>query len=57
MPDASKMTNRPIKRGHKFLNTPGPTHVPDRVLSAMHRQTMDLSDPEFLAGRCPVSRI
>jgi alanine-glyoxylate transaminase/serine-glyoxylate transaminase/serine-pyruvate transaminase len=50
MPDASKMTNRPIKRGHKFLNTPGPTHVPDKVLSAMHRQTMDLSDPEFLAA-------
>jgi alanine-glyoxylate transaminase/serine-glyoxylate transaminase/serine-pyruvate transaminase len=48
MPDASQLSNRPIKRGTKFLNTPGPTHVPDRVLNAMHRQTMDLSDPEFL---------
>lgn len=48
MPDASQVSNRPIKRGRKLLNTPGPTHVPDRVLNAMHRQTMDLSDPEFL---------
>ncbi len=37
-----------IKRGRKFLNTPGPTNVPDRVLNAMHRQTQDLSDPDFL---------
>jgi len=50
MPDASSPTNLPLKRGTKFLNTPGPTHVPDRVLNAMHRQTMDLSDPEFLAA-------
>ncbi len=38
----------PLKRGRKFINTPGPTNVPDRVLNAMHRPTMDLSDPEFL---------
>jgi alanine-glyoxylate transaminase/serine-glyoxylate transaminase/serine-pyruvate transaminase len=38
----------PVKRGRKFLNTPGPTNVPQRVLNAMHRDTMDLSDPEFL---------
>ncbi|MBL6600369.1 MAG: aminotransferase class V-fold PLP-dependent enzyme [Alphaproteobacteria bacterium] len=37
-----------LKRGRKFLNTPGPTNVPERVLQAMHRQVMDLSDPEFL---------
>ena len=36
------------KRGRKFLNTPGPTHVPDRVMNAMHQPTLDLSDPEFL---------
>src|SRR3546814_11190625 len=41
-------SNRPLKRGRKFLNTPGPTNVPPRVLSAMHRDTMDLNDPEFL---------
>ncbi|MBH68162.1 MAG: aminotransferase [Rhodospirillaceae bacterium] len=37
-----------IKRGRKFLNTPGPTHVPDRVMNAMHQSTLDLSDPHFL---------
>lgn len=37
-----------IKRGRKFLNTPGPSNVPERVLNAMHRPTLDLSDPEFL---------
>ena len=36
------------KRGRKFLNTPGPTHVPDRVMNAMHQPTLDLSDPDFL---------
>ena len=41
-------TNRPLKRGRKFLNTPGPTNVPPRVLNAMHRDTMDLNDPEFV---------
>lgn len=41
-------TNRPLKRGRKFLNTPGPTNLPPRVLNAMHRDTMDLNDPEFL---------
>ncbi len=40
--------NVPLKRGRKFLNTPGPTNVPQRVLNAMHRNTMDLSDPEFV---------
>ncbi|MDJ0945903.1 MAG: aminotransferase class V-fold PLP-dependent enzyme [Kiloniellales bacterium] len=32
----------------EFLHTPGPTHIPDRVLNAMHRQPYDLSDPRFL---------
>ncbi|HEY8565705.1 MAG TPA: aminotransferase class V-fold PLP-dependent enzyme [Beijerinckiaceae bacterium] len=30
--------------GHEFLHAPGPTHVPDRVLRAMHRQPLDLID-------------
>ena len=30
--------------GREFLHTPGPTHIPDRVLSAMHRQAVDLGD-------------
>lgn len=32
----------------EFLHTPGPTHIPERVLNAMHRQCYDLADPEFL---------
>lgn len=30
--------------GHRFLHSPGPTHIPDAVLDAMHRQSMDLAD-------------
>ncbi|NNM74966.1 pyridoxal-phosphate-dependent aminotransferase family protein [Enterovirga aerilata] len=30
--------------GHEFLHSPGPTHIPDRVLAAMHRQPFDLVD-------------
>src|SRR3712207_1691427 len=30
--------------GHEFLHSPGPTHIPDRVLNAMHRQPLDLVD-------------
>jgi alanine-glyoxylate transaminase/serine-glyoxylate transaminase/serine-pyruvate transaminase len=30
--------------GHEFLHSPGPTHIPDRVLAAMHRQPLDLVD-------------
>ncbi len=31
--------------GRRFLHSPGPTHIPDEVLDAMHRQPMDLADP------------
>lgn len=31
--------------GARFLHSPGPTHLPDAVLDAMHRQPMDLGDP------------
>lgn len=31
--------------GQRFLHSPGPTHIPDAVLDAMHRQPMDLGDP------------
>ena len=33
-----------MMRGHEFLHAPGPTHIPDRVLAAMHRQPLDLID-------------
>jgi len=34
--------------GHRFLHSPGPTHVPDEVLDAMRRQPMDLGDPRLV---------
>ncbi len=40
------MTYRP---GREFLNIPGPTNIPDRVLNAMHRPAMDFMAPEFVA--------
>ncbi len=41
--------NRTLDRqGRDFLHTPGPTHIPDRVLNAMHRQPYDLVDPRLL---------
>lgn len=30
--------------GREFLHSPGPTYIPERVLSAMHRQPLDLVD-------------
>ncbi|MBN9451461.1 MAG: aminotransferase class V-fold PLP-dependent enzyme [Bosea sp.] len=33
--------------GRQFLHTPGPSAIPDRVLNAMHRQPLDLSDPQL----------
>ncbi|MEZ5847654.1 MAG: aminotransferase class V-fold PLP-dependent enzyme [Geminicoccaceae bacterium] len=38
------MSHRP---GRIFLHTPGPTNVPDSVLSAMHRPAEDFASPEF----------
>ena len=40
------MAKRP---GRTFLHTPGPTNVPERVLAAMMRPAVDLSDPDYLA--------
>ncbi len=36
-----------VRAGREFLHTPGPTPIPDRVLNAMHRQALDLSDPRL----------
>ena len=33
--------------GREFLQVPGPTNIPDRVLNAMHRLAMDFSAPAF----------
>ena len=48
-------TNRPAsKPGRHFLQIPGPTNVPDRILRAMDNPTMDHRSPEFgeLATKC-----
>jgi alanine-glyoxylate transaminase/serine-glyoxylate transaminase/serine-pyruvate transaminase len=36
-----------VKRGRHFLQIPGPSNVPDRVLRAMDRATIDHRGPEF----------
>lgn len=35
--------------GREFLHSPGPSHIPDRVLAAMHRQPLDLADARLKA--------
>jgi len=37
----------PFRSGRHFLQIPGPTNVPDRILRAMDRPTMDHRGPEF----------
>src|SRR5437879_3590478 len=37
----------PYRSGRHFLQIPGPTNVPDRVLRAIDRATMDHRGPEF----------
>ncbi|MDQ2733465.1 MAG: aminotransferase class V-fold PLP-dependent enzyme [Pseudomonadota bacterium] len=39
------MSPSPRIPGHRLLHSPGPTHVPDAVVSAMARQPTDLADP------------
>lgn len=36
-----------VKRGREFLQTPGPTNIPDRILNAMRRPALDYSGPQF----------
>src|SRR5436305_14429700 len=41
-----------VRRGRHFLQIPGPTNVPDRVLRAIAQPTIDHRGPEFgLLGR------
>ncbi|MDX9860738.1 MAG: serine--glyoxylate aminotransferase, partial [Rhodospirillales bacterium] len=35
------------RAGRHFLQIPGPTNVPDRILHAMAKPTMDHRGPEF----------
>jgi alanine-glyoxylate transaminase / serine-glyoxylate transaminase / serine-pyruvate transaminase len=43
-------TNAPaVRRGRHFLQIPGPSNVPDRILRAIDRPTIDHRGPEFAA--------
>jgi alanine-glyoxylate transaminase / serine-glyoxylate transaminase / serine-pyruvate transaminase len=41
------MSNEPRRPGRHFLQIPGPTPVPERVLAAMSRQVLDHRGPDF----------
>ena len=36
------------KTGRQFFSNPGPTNIPDSILRAMDRPTIDFMDPEFM---------
>jgi alanine-glyoxylate transaminase/serine-glyoxylate transaminase/serine-pyruvate transaminase len=38
-----------IRSGRHFLQIPGPTNVPDRVLNAMHRAVMDQRASDYVS--------
>jgi alanine-glyoxylate transaminase / serine-glyoxylate transaminase / serine-pyruvate transaminase len=40
--------NKRKPRGRHFFANPGPTNIPDQVLRAMDRPTIDFHDPEFV---------
>jgi len=41
------MTNEPRRPGRHFLQIPGPTPIPERVIAAMSRQILDHRGPDF----------
>lgn len=38
----------PDRPGRQFLQVPGPTNIPNRILRAMQRPAMDFSSPDFM---------
>ncbi len=44
---SSQTSNRPRRAGRHFLQIPGPTPVPDRILRAMDMPVIDHRGPEF----------
>jgi alanine-glyoxylate transaminase/serine-glyoxylate transaminase/serine-pyruvate transaminase len=44
-----RIEEKPMPAGRHFLQIPGPTNVPDRVLRAIDRPTIDHRGPEFQA--------
>jgi len=52
------MSANPSRAGRHFLQIPGPTNVPDRVLRAIDRPTIDHRGPEFARlGRDVIDRV
>jgi alanine-glyoxylate transaminase/serine-glyoxylate transaminase/serine-pyruvate transaminase len=47
MQPAVDSASKPGKSGRHFLQIPGPTNVPDRILRAMDRPTIDHRGPQF----------
>jgi alanine-glyoxylate transaminase / serine-glyoxylate transaminase / serine-pyruvate transaminase len=45
-PQDHTMNSRP--NGRPFFFNPGPTNIPDRILNAMNKPTLDFLSPEFL---------
>lgn len=43
------MSNEPRKPGRHFLQIPGPTPVPERIIAAMSQQILDHRGPQFQA--------
>ncbi|HML42441.1 MAG: aminotransferase class V-fold PLP-dependent enzyme [Hyphomicrobium zavarzinii] len=41
------MSNEPRRPGRHFLQIPGPTPIPERIIAAMARQILDHRGPEF----------
>jgi len=46
--DQRMSTSLPKPRGRHFFANPGPTNIPDSVLRAMDRPSIDFNDPEFV---------
>ena len=38
-----------VHRGWNFLMTPGPTNIPNRILTAMNRPALEYAGPEFIS--------
>jgi alanine-glyoxylate transaminase/serine-glyoxylate transaminase/serine-pyruvate transaminase len=46
-PGAQRRNTPTYKAGRHFLQIPGPTNVPDRILRAIDNATIDHRGPEF----------
>ena len=47
LPKLSQTKDKVMRSGRHFLQIPGPTNTPERILRAMHRSVIDHRGPEF----------